>query len=83
MHVVSRQQNDFPRPEREGRPAFALDAEVKLAIEDVVIGDEMGGRPENRRAVLGCEACRDAPRREELGVQVRAPGQMRDLQDIG
>jgi len=82
MQVVARQQNNLPRPQRDGCLAFTLDPKVKLTIDDVVVGEEMGRRPQNRRAMLGREACRHAPRREELGVQVRAAGQMRNLQDI-
>jgi len=82
MQVVARQQNDFPRRQRKGLPASTLDAKVKLTLDNVVIGDEMGRRPENRCAMGGVDASRHAPRSEELGVQVRAAGQMRNLQDI-
>jgi len=56
---------------------------MKVALDDVVINNQVGCCPEKRRAVLGRDARRYAPRREELGVQEHATGQMRHPQDVG
>jgi hypothetical protein len=82
MQVVAREQSDLARSESEALPAFAFDAKAKLSLDDIVKEDEMGCRPENRRAVLGCEADRYTPWRAELGVQEHTAGQMHDPQDI-
>jgi hypothetical protein len=48
-----------------------------------VIKDDVGRRAERWLALLGRNAGRHAPRREKVGAQKYATGQMRDLQDIG
>ena len=70
-------------PEHEAVSVLTLDPDVKFALDDVVINDQVGRRPERRRAMLGRDARRDAPRREELGVQKHAAGQVRHPQDVG
>ena len=62
---------------------LALDSDTKLALDDIVIKDQVGRWPEGRRAMLWRDARRDAPRREEIGVQEHAAGQMRHSQDVG
>ena len=44
--------------------------------------DEMRPRPEQRLAKLGRQVGRDAPRREEFGVQEYAASQTRNPQNI-
>ena len=72
-----------PAPNHEVLSVLAVDSDAKLALDDVVINDQVGCRPESRRAMLGRDARRDAPRREEIGVQEHAAGQMRHPQDVG
>jgi hypothetical protein len=48
-----------------------------------VIKDEMGRRPEKRRAMLGCDARGHAPRSEELCVKEYASRQVRHSQYVG
>ena len=62
---------------------LAIESDTKLALDDVVIKNHVGRWPESRRAMLGPDAHRHAPRREEVGVQEYAAGQMRHPQDIG
>ena len=49
-------------------------ADLKFALDDVVINDQVGRRPERRSAVLTRDARGDAPRRKEIGVQEHAAG---------
>ena len=83
MQVIARQQNDLAGPNHEVLSVLTLDSDAKVALDDVVINDQVGRWPESRRAMLGRDARRDAPRREELGVQEHAAGQMRHPQDVG
>ena len=83
MQVVARQQNDLAGPNHEALSILAVDPDMKLALDDVVIDDQVGRRPERRRAMFRRDARGDAPRREELGVQEHAAGQMRHPQDVG
>ena len=87
MQIVARHQNDLAGPDREVRSILAIDPDLKLAFDDVVIGNQAGRRPQNRPetrcAMLRPDARRDAPRREELGMQEHAAGQMRHPQDVG
>ncbi len=82
MQVVARQQNDLAGPNHEALSVLTVDSDTKLTLDDVVIDDQVGRRPESRRAMLGRDARRDAPRREEVGVQEHAAGQMRHPQDV-
>ena len=83
MQIVARQQNDLAGPNHEALSILTLDPDVKLALDDVVINNQVGRRPESRRAMLGRDARRNAPWREEVGVQEHAAGQMRHPQDVG
>ena len=83
MQVVARQQNDLAGPNHEVLSILTVDSDAKFALDDVVINDQVGRWPESRRAMLGRDARRDAPRREEVGVQEHAAGQMRHPQDVG
>jgi hypothetical protein len=56
---------------------------MKVTLDDVVIDNQVGRWPEKRCAMLGRDARRYAPRREELGMQEHAAGQMRHPQDVG
>src|SRR6266567_988604 len=81
MQVIARQQNDLAGPNYEALSIRTLNADMKLALDDIVVKNQVGRWPENRRAMLGPDARRNAPRREELGVQEHAAGQMRHPQD--
>ena len=65
-----------------GFQVFSLDPDVELALDDVVIDDQVGRRSESRSAVLARNARGDAPGREEISAQEHAAGQMRDSQDV-
>jgi hypothetical protein len=69
MQVIARQHNDITGPDHETLSLPALDLDTKIALDNVVINNQVGRWPENRRAMLGREARRNAPWREELGVQ--------------
>jgi hypothetical protein len=56
---------------------------MKFAFDDVMKNNQMRRCREEGRAMLGRNARRYAPRREELGVQEHTAGQMRHLQDVG
>jgi hypothetical protein len=83
MQVIARQQNNLAGPNHEILSTLTLDSDAKVALEDVVINNQVGRWPESGRAMLGRDARRYAPRREELGVQEHAAGQMRHPQDVG
>ena len=83
MRIVAGQQDNFAGPNDQVLSVLTLDSHVKLAFDDIVIKDQVGRRPERRGAMLGRDARRHAPRREEVGVQEHAAGQMRHSQDIG
>ena len=83
MQVIARQQNDLAGANHEVLSIPTLDPDVKFALDDVVINNQVGRWPESRRAMLGRDARRHAPRREEIGVQEHAAGQMRHPQDVG
>ncbi len=83
MQIVARQQNDFTGRNYEILSVLTFDPNTEFALDDIVINDQMGCRPQSRRTMLGRDARRDAPRREELGVQEHAAGQMRHPQDVG
>jgi len=83
VQVVARQHDDLAGPDHDVVAFLAFDPDVKLSLDDVVINDQVGSRSESRRAMLGRDPRRDAPRREELGVQEHAAGQMRHPQDVG
>ena len=68
MQVVARQQDDLACPYHEVFSDFAFNPYTKVALEDVVINDQMGCTPEGRCAMLGPDSGRDAPRCKELGV---------------
>ena len=77
MQIVARQQRDVSRAQRDDIPVRAVDPDTKVALDDVVIQDQVGCWPEIGRAMLRRDARRQAPRREEIGVQEHAAGQMR------
>jgi hypothetical protein len=77
------QQNDLAGPDHKALSILTLDSDTKVALDDVVIKDQMRRWPESRPAMLGRDARRYAPRRKEIGVQEHAAGQMRHPQDIG
>ena len=83
MQVIARQQNDLAGPDYEVLPILALDPDTKIALDDIVIEDQMGRWREKRSAMLGPDTGRHAPRREEIGVQEYPAGQMGHPQDIG
>ena len=83
VQVVARQQNDIAGCNNELFIVLAVDADAELALNDVVIQDHVRRWPERRRAVFRCDAGGHAPRREEIGVQEHAAGQMRHSQNIG
>jgi len=83
MQVIARQQNDFAGRNYEILSVLTFDPNTEIALDDIVIDDQMGRRPQRRRTMLGRDARRDAPRREELGVQEHAAGQVRHSQDVG
>ena len=83
MQVVARQQNDLAGPDNKALSILALHPDVEFALDDIVIKNQVGRRPESRRAMFGRDARRDAPWREEIGVQEHAAGQMRHPQDVG
>ena len=83
MQVIARQQNDLACADHEALSILAIDPDTEFTLDDVVINNQVGRWPENRRAMLRPDARRDAPRREKLSVQEHAAGQMRHPQDVG
>jgi len=83
MQIIARQHNDVAGPNHEVLSILTLDPNVKIALDDIVINNQVGRWPENRRAMLRRDARRNAPRREELGMQEHAAGQMCHPQDVG
>ena len=83
MQVIARQQNNIACPSYGVLSVLTLDTNAKVALDDVVIKDQVGCGPEIGRAMLGRDARRQAPRREEVGVQKHAAGQVRHPQDVG
>jgi len=83
MQIIARQQNNLAASNHEVLCILALDSDMKVALDDIVIKDQVRRWPENGRAMLGRDARRHAPRREELGVQEHAAGQMHHPQDVG
>ena len=61
---------------------LAVDPDAKIALDNVVINDQVRRGPERRPAMLARDARRNAPRLEEIGVQEHAAGQMRHPQDV-
>jgi hypothetical protein len=53
MQVIARQQNDLAWPDCEVLPILALDPDAKIALDDIVIEDQMGRWREKRCAMLG------------------------------
>jgi len=82
MQVIAWQQNDFAGLDHEAL-FFTLNLDMKFAFDYVMKNNQMRRCREEGRAVLGRNARRYAPRREELGVQEHTAGQMRHLQDVG
>jgi hypothetical protein len=83
MGIIARQQDELAFPDYEVFSVPILNSDAELALDDVVIDDQVRRRPDRRRAKLGRNASSDAPRREELGVQENPAGQMRHPQDVG
>jgi DNA repair protein RadC len=83
MQVIARQQNNLAGLYHEAFSILTLNSDAKVALDDVVINNQVGRWSESGRAMLGRDARRYAPRREELGVQEHAAGQMRHPQDVG
>ena len=82
MQVVARQQDDVAGPDHQVS-LLAVDPNMKFTLDDVVIKNHVRRWPERRRAVFRCDAGGHTPRREEIGVQEHAAGQMRHSQNIG
>jgi len=61
---------------------LTIDPDAKTALDDIVIGDEMGRGAESRPAMLRREAGCDTPRFVKIGVQEHPAGQMRDPQHV-
>jgi hypothetical protein len=57
--------------------------QVAGATPNPFLNNQVGRWPDDRRAMLGREARRNAPRRKEVGAQEHAAGQVRHPQDIG
>jgi hypothetical protein len=83
MQVIARQQNDLAGPNHKALYVPTLKSDMKLALDDIVIRNQVGRRTDGGCAMLGRDARRNAPWLEELGVQKHATGQMRDSQDVG
>ena len=83
MQVVARQQNNLAGPNDEVIAVLTLDPDSKVTLDNVMIKNQVGHWPESRRAMFGRHARRHAPRREKIGVQEHAAGQMRHPQDVG
>ena len=45
MQIIARHQNDLAGPDREICSILAIDADLKLTLDDVVIGNQVGRRP--------------------------------------
>jgi len=75
--------HDLAGADHELCRGLAGEADPQLALDDVVIEDQMGGRPERRRAMLGRDTRGHAPGGKEIGVQEHAAGQMRHPQNVG
>jgi hypothetical protein len=82
MQVVARQEHDFARPKGKTFSIVILYPKEKLALDDIVIRDQMRCGPESRSAIFGCDVGCDAPRCEEFRVQEHPAGQMHDPQDV-
>jgi hypothetical protein len=82
MQVIARQQNNLALPNDEVLFAVTLDPDAKGTLDDIVIGDQVGGWPEIGSTMLGRDARRQAPWSEEIRVQEHAAGQVRHLQDV-
>src|ERR1700720_305726 len=83
VQVVARQQNDVAGSKHEALSILAVDPDTEFTLDDVVIKNQMRCRPESGRAMFWPDAGGHTPRREELGVQEHAAGQMRHPQDVG
>ena len=83
MQIVARQQNDIAGFKHEVLSILAVDPDAELTLDDVVIKNQVGCRPENGRAMFWPDTGGHTPWREEIGVQENAAGQMRDPQDVG
>ena len=83
VQVVARQQNDVPGSKHEVLSILAVDPDTEFTLHHVVIENQMRRFPESRPAMFWRNAGGHAPRREELGVQEHAAGQMRHPQHIG
>ena len=57
MGVVARQKNDFTGPDCEAFSVLTLTPDMKITLDDVVINNQMGRRPERRPAMLARDAC--------------------------
>jgi hypothetical protein len=82
MQVIPRQKDNLASPDHDTL-FLTVDPDMKVTFDDVVKHYEVGRRSEKRRTMLRRNARRYAPRREKLGVQKHAAGQMRHPQDIG
>lgn len=83
MQVIARQHYNLTCANYKVFSIFVADPDTKPALDDIVIMDQVGCRAEIGRAVLGRQPCRHAPRREEIGTQEHATGQVRHPQDVG
>ena len=53
MQVIARQQNNLAGPDYEVLSVLTVDSDAKVALDDVVIQDQVRCWPEIRRAMLG------------------------------
>src|SRR4051794_28056599 len=83
MQVVARQQNDVADSEHEVFAILAVNPDMELALDNVVIKNHVRRWPERRRAVLWSHAGSHTPWRSEIGVQEHAAGQMRHSENVG
>ncbi len=83
MRIVTRQNHNLAAGKHKVLLIRTVEPDVKFAFDDVVINDQMGCGPKQGPAMLARNARGDAPRREEIGVQEHAAGQMRHPQDVG
>jgi hypothetical protein len=81
MQVVARKQHDLAGANHD-LVALAVNPDVQVALDNVVIDDQVGCGPERWRAMFRRHTRDDAPRRPELGVEEHTAGEVRHPQDI-
>src|SRR5262249_27072965 len=83
MQVVARQQNHLAGPNHEVACRLAIQPNAELAVDDIVINNQVSSWADSRPTMLRRDPRRHAPWREEIGVQKYTAGQMRHPQDVG